>query len=221
MPRCLIDHITVVANSLAEGAAFVENALGVSPQAGGEHLRMGTHNLLLRLGDSLFLEVIAVNPSGAPPSRPRWFNLDRLATGTPPRLAAWVARTDDIQASMKASPYSLGQVEPMSRGGLEWLISIPEDGSLPLDGALPVLIQWPRGIHPATSLLDLGLRLVKLEIMHPEPAKLSQLLSHLGVEDKVRVQASGEREAVSLVAHIETPGGLRKLSSPALPAATT
>lgn len=58
-PRSFLDHITVTAFSLEAGAAFVSETLGVAPQAGGEHPRMATHNLLLRLGDAMFLEVIA------------------------------------------------------------------------------------------------------------------------------------------------------------------
>ena len=75
MTRCLIDHITVTAPTLEAGAAFVVQALGVAPQPGGEHPLMGTHNLLLKLSDTAFLEVIAVNPKATAPQRPRWFEL--------------------------------------------------------------------------------------------------------------------------------------------------
>jgi hypothetical protein len=62
MPRCRIDHIAVTAPTLEAGAELVRLALGVEPQAGGAHARMGTHNLLLRLGDAVYLEVIAPDP---------------------------------------------------------------------------------------------------------------------------------------------------------------
>lgn len=48
---------------------------------------MGTHNLMLRLGDSSYLEIIAINPAAPAPGRPRWFALDRLAGDGSPRLA--------------------------------------------------------------------------------------------------------------------------------------
>jgi hypothetical protein len=82
MSACSIDHVTVTAPTLAGGAEFVRKALGVAPQAGGEHPRMGTHNLLLKLGDSMFLEVIAPNPNAPAPARPRWFALDTIGTGS-------------------------------------------------------------------------------------------------------------------------------------------
>ncbi|MDQ5946917.1 MAG: hypothetical protein QG619_2348, partial [Pseudomonadota bacterium] len=140
MPPTQIDHLAVTAPSLAAGSAFVQEVLGVAPQAGGEHPRMGTHNLLLRLGDSLFLEVIAANPQVPAPDRPRWFGLDHVAPDTLPVLSTWVVRSTDIHASTAAATEPLGIVEPMSRGALDWLITFPADGSSPLDGVAPALI---------------------------------------------------------------------------------
>jgi hypothetical protein len=74
--RCTIDHLTVTAPTLESGAEYVRRALGVTPGPGGQHPRMGTHNLLLRLGESAFLEVIAPEPGSCRPDRPRWFGLD-------------------------------------------------------------------------------------------------------------------------------------------------
>jgi hypothetical protein len=42
-----LDHITVVAPSLATGAAYVEATLGVAPGPRRTHPGMATHNLLL------------------------------------------------------------------------------------------------------------------------------------------------------------------------------
>ncbi|WP_219117634.1 VOC family protein [Janthinobacterium sp. UMAB-56] len=211
VPSCHIDHITVTAPSLEVGAEFVRQALGVEPQAGGEHPRMGTHNLLLRLGDSLFLEVIAPNPKAPAPLRPRWFALDTLRTNSAPTLATWVVRTSDIQASVSASSEALGNIESMSRGALNWLITIPSDGALPLDGAAPALIEWSAEGHPATKLQDYGLSLVKLELFHPEPERISRLLQSVGLYSQCSVSPSKGERAAYLVAHINTPHGMRHL----------
>src|SRR5262245_56050439 len=101
--RCHIDHLVVTAPTLEAGAEHVERVLGVPLQKGGAHDRMGTHNLLLRLGDSLYLEVIAPDPAAPPPSRPRWFELDGPRAAEP-RLAAWVARTSDIRRAVDSLP---------------------------------------------------------------------------------------------------------------------
>src|SRR5690606_18671603 len=102
--RSLIDHLVVTAPDLDTGAAWVKSLLGVEPVPGGGHAAMGTHNRLLKLGPSSYLEVIAVNPAAPAPTRPRWFALDELEPGEPPRLATWVVRTTDIEAAQAASP---------------------------------------------------------------------------------------------------------------------
>ncbi len=71
-----LDHLAIVAPTLEEGVAYVEKTLGVPMAAGGKHPEMGTHNRLLRLGDDIYLEVIAVDPEAPRPERPRWFGLD-------------------------------------------------------------------------------------------------------------------------------------------------
>ena len=59
---------------------------------------MGTHNRLLRLGPTWYLELLAIDPQGTTPAHPRWFELDepamkaRLASG--PRLVHWIARVE-------------------------------------------------------------------------------------------------------------------------------
>lgn len=214
MPHSFLDHITVTAFSLEAGAELVTQSLGVTPQVGGEHPRMGTHNLLLRLGDAMFLEVIAPNPAAPAPSRPRWFALDTLQTQSPPSLSTWVVRTPDIRASLAAASEPLGNVEPMSRGVLDWLITIPADGSVALDGVAPALIEWHTGAHPASRLPDNGLSLARLDIVHPDPARVTRLLSSLKLEAPVVVQPARPGQPAGLVAHIHTPQGLRVLSVP-------
>jgi hypothetical protein len=208
-PRCHLDHITVTAPTLADGARLVLAALGVAPQTGGEHPRMGTHNLLLRLGDSMFLEVIAANPLAPPPERPRWFALDTLHSRTAPRLATWVVRSSDIQATQAAIAEPLGAIEPMARGALDWLITIPSDGSLPLDGVAPTLIQWSSPSHPAAGLRDHGLSLLALELHHPAPERLERLLQHLQLGSIVTLNRGA---APRLLARIGTADGTKTLS---------
>lgn len=171
---------------------------------------MGTHNLLLRLGEALFLEVIATNPSAINPGRPRWFALDALAPQSEAALSTWVVRTTDIQATVSASSEALGNIEPMNRGPLNWLITIPADGSLALGGTAPTLIEWHSEVHPAQKLKDQGLSLAKLELFYPEPERLANLLQSLEIEAPVSVRAGSVSR---LVAHIHTPQGLRLLSA--------
>ncbi len=206
-----IDHIVITAPDLVAGAELVRRSLGVRPQPGGEHARMGTHNSLLRLGESLYLEVISPNPDAPKPGRPRWFELDEVKPDTPPRLATWVARTDDIRSTLAACSEPLGNVEPMSRGELNWLITIPSDGSLPLGGIAPTLIEWHTEAHPAARLREAGCSLVRLEAFHTEAPRISALLRSISVEAEISVAPLPAGKRPYLVAHIQTPNGPRKL----------
>jgi Glyoxalase-like domain len=208
MIQCSLDHLVVVAPSLNEGVTAVSAMLGVELQRGGEHSRMGTHNALLRIGAASYLEVIARNPSAPDPGRPRWFELDR-ADGRV-RLATWVARTTEPRAAVAASPVDLGAVESMTRGDLEWRITIPSQGRLLEEGVVPMLIEWTGGSHPAGRLPDQGVRLEGLDLEHPNPELIRSFLRWVGFEGPVSV-AEGERP--SLVARLVTPQGSKTLRS--------
>lgn len=205
-----LDHIAVTAPSLEAGVEYVRQALGVTPQAGGEHPRMGTHNYCLKLGEKVYLEVISINPKAPGPNRPRWFQLDEQDSNQVARLATWIVRTDDIQAAKSASPVFSGDIESMSRGQIDWHITIPKDGSLPLDGVAPTLIQW-QGIHPADTLQDLGCSLIRLEGFHSEAEQVKAMLESIGFHGDFSVSPLATGEQPYLIAHINTPTGQRQL----------
>lgn len=209
--QTVIDHIVVVAPNLASGASYVCDALGVEMQQGGAHPRMATHNLLLRLGDSTYLEVISPDPSAPVPSRPRWFALDRLASDEQPKLAAWVVRAENIYSASSQCESVVGIVEAMSRGTLSWLITVPADGSLPLGGAAPALIEWQSRPHPSSTLKDLGCSLRNLEIFHPQLAQVRKVLKAIDLAAPVSLHQLSQGSRPQLVAHIQTPHGLRTL----------
>lgn len=202
-----LDHITVIAPALDAGAAFIHRALGVGVESGRTHPSMGTHNRLLSLGAQTYLELIAVDPDAPRPSRPRWFGLDGLSGTSAPRLAAWVASTDDIAAD--AVP-ELGAVETMARASITWQMTLTPDGSVPLRGAGPALIQRAPGVHPASRLQDVGCRLRRLVIYHPAPETVRSLLARIGLGQPPNIEVR-LGEAGLLVAEIDTPHGLRTL----------
>jgi|GEM_PF-42817 len=206
--------MTILSPSLEAGGAWVHERLGVHPQQGGAHPRMGTHNLLLPLGETMFLEVIAIDPAAPAPARPRWFDLDRSPPDRAPFLGCWVARTTDIHASLAAASEPLGLAEPITRGALEWLISIPEDGTLPLGGAAPALIQWHTARHPAAGMQDRGCRLTALQLLHPEPERLRALVDSLRFAACDTTLTVEEAPVPGLVAQIDTPSGPRTIGAP-------
>jgi hypothetical protein len=190
-PRATLDHLVVAAATLDQGEDHLASLLGVRPQRGGRHATMGTHNSLLKLGERCFLEVIAIDPDAAAPTRPRWFDLDRptmrALLAKAPRLIHWVARTDDIETASRASPIDPGPVHTMSRGSFRWRITIPDDGSRPGAGVLPTLIQWEDARHPADDMTDAGVRIAALGAAHPEPASMRAVLAALDLSETLKV----------------------------------
>ena len=71
-----LDHITVIAPTLAEEVMHVRACLDLDVPFGQRHAYMGTYNHLLQLGDTVYLEIVALDPEAEGPARPRWFGLD-------------------------------------------------------------------------------------------------------------------------------------------------
>ena len=197
------DHLAVSAATLEEGSAAVEDALGLPVGPGGVHPFMGTHNRLLGLGPGEYLEVIAIDPAAPSPPHPRWFPLDRFSG--PVRLTNWIVRVGDLDAALAAAPAGAGRAVDLERGAYRWRMGVPADGCLPFDDAFPALIEWKGALHPAAALPDLGCRLVRLEIAHPEAAALRAALP---LADPRVIVVPGDR---ALRATIATPHGERTL----------
>jgi len=217
MQPCALDHLVVAARSLEEGVAHVRERLGVEVPYGGTHPLMGTHNCLMRLGETAFLEVISVDPQASSPNRPRWYALDstrmqaRLATR--PALITWVVRCPDIAACAAASQIDTGPVIEGRRGELVWQITVPTDGSMPEGGLFPTLIQWPEqaGAHgPAARMPDMGCTLDGLILRHRAPEALQAALASIGADMLVTVEDCGD-DAPGLLARIATPAGVAEL----------
>jgi hypothetical protein len=181
----MIDHFVFAAATLDAGVRWLEDQIGVPLSPGGQHLAMGTHNRVLRLGADAYLEVIAVDPSLAPPSRPRWFSLDepwmRAQLEQGPQIITWVARCDRLLEASAAYP-AFGTVTKMSRGSYAWEITIPEDGALVENGILPSLIRWRDGTSPAGTLPDRGVRLEEFRLYHPAPQHVAEALRLAGFD---------------------------------------
>lgn len=193
-----LDHLAVTAADLAQGTAFVQAALGVPLETGGRHSRYGTHNRLLGLGPGLYLEVIAPDPAAPAPPHPRWFGLDQAGA---PRLGNWIVR----MAALDGLPDWAGAPVALSRGALTWTIAVPPDGGLPMAGGYPTAIAWGRGVpHPSAWLPDRGVRLLALEVRHPQAAQLRDLLAGRLSDPRVSLVPAA---AASLRARLATPLG--------------
>lgn len=198
-----LDHIAVAGATLEEATRHVEEALGCALGPGGRHDHMGTHNRLLGLGPDIYLEAIAVDPSAPRPAWPRWFRLDEFEGK--PRLTNWIVRTGDLDAALAAAPEGAGVATALARGDFRWRMGIPADGRLPFDDAHPALIEWQGGLKPQDRLADVGIRLERLEVAHPNA---DALRAALPLYDPRVVIVAG---SPALCATFATPHGKRYL----------
>ena len=227
-PLATLDHLVVLAPSLASGVAWAEATLGVTPGPGGEHPLMGTHNRLLRLSNgkgqpgAAYLEIIAINPAATPTLQPperRWFDMDDPAlrervAQMGPQLVHWVARVPALAVALQAWQQlgiARGEARAASRptpgGLLQWQISLRPDGQRLFDGCLPTLIEWGPH-HPTAAMADSGLTLQALALQHPQAAQLQAACHAIGLQ-AVAITSGPAR----LSAQLATPRGTLTLHS--------
>jgi hypothetical protein len=228
-----IDHLVVAAHSLQQGVEWCEATLGITPAAGGEHEKYGTHNRLFKIATPAFpvayFEIIAINPDAVIEKKPpptRWFDLDskqlQAELAKSPRLLHFVVNTDNIQDARHAwknQGIDRGPIIHASRktpkGLLQWQITVRPDGDRLFNGTLPTLIQWgkpeaadPMQLHPRNHLPRSGVSLKSLTVSHPSASKIKAAYEAimLGNIDVTEGPAN-------IVATLQTPKGLVTLES--------
>lgn len=209
-----LDHLTVIAPTLAEGVTHVGACLDLDIPFGQRHFYMGTHNHLLQLGDGVYLEIVALDPDGEAPGRARWFGLDdqrqvRADWDEGRRLRGWVARTDAIDAVLAGRGGVFGRKVALPVNDPTFDFAIPEDGSLPLDGAAPSVIDRRGKPRSMAAITDLGARLRGFSLDHPEPGTIAALYRELAVEG---APALFQGQRLRYHAQIETPAGPKELT---------
>jgi hypothetical protein len=220
------DHLVIFASSLAEGVAWCEATLGITPSPGGAHPLMGTHNRLFSLATPQFprayAEIIAIDPEATPTRAAplkRWFDLDAAAlrervARQGPQLMHWVANVPNLAEALSQwqalgidrGP-AIAASRPTPRGLLEWQITVRDDGQRLFDGCLPTLIQWG-SVHPVEHMPASGVTLQGLQLQHPEAPRLQTALDALGFQH-IQIQTG----PAQLAAMLNTPRGPIRLSS--------
>jgi hypothetical protein len=228
-----IDHLVLAAHTLQQGVEWCEATLGITPAAGGEHEKYGTHNRLFKIATPGFpvayLEIIAINPDAVIDKKPpptRWFDLDnqQLQTelATSPRLIHFVVNTSNIQDARhawKAQGIDRGPIIHASRktpkGLLQWQITVRLDGDRLFNGTLPTLIQWgkpeaaePMQLHPRNHLPRSGVSLKSLAVSHPSASKIKSAYDAISLG-----QIEISEGPANIVATLQTPKGLVILES--------
>lgn len=209
-----LDHLTIIAPTLKEGVDHVRACLNLDVPFGQRHTYMGTHNHLLQLGDLTYLEIVAVDPDADRPSCARWFGLDdrtrvRRDWDEGRRLRGWVARTDAIDWALEGREGTFGRKVGLPFDAPAFDFTIPGDGSLPLHGAAPSLIDRRGKARSMDTIADLGARLTGFTLQHPEADRVTTLLRYWDI-DRPPTVIQGSK--LRYTAQIETPTGLKNLT---------
>lgn len=207
-----LDHLTIIAPTLSEGVDHVRECLEIEVPFGTRHLYMGTHNHRLQLGDGVYLEIVARDPDGVNPGRARWFGVDdpaqvRADWNEGRRLRGWVAAVQDIEGTVGQNP-EFGDVVSLPFDNPEFAFAILDDGSLPLDGALPSLIDHRNDPTNMSEIPDLDARLVSFTLRHPSPDRIEATYTELQIDRPPSVKSGSPLRYEAVV---ETPTGRRTL----------
>ena len=201
-----IDHLIYAHPDLDAAVAAMQRRFGVAASGGGSHPGRGTHNKLLALGPSTYLELIAPDPSQPAPATPRPYGVEGITEGG---LVGWAIAVDDIEAARAAAcsdgfdpgPVIGGQREDASGRLLHWQVTANAQAA----GLIPFLISWGETPHPAVDA-PAGLTLRSLVVEHPDPTEISTALAAMGAHVEI---CPAPRPA--LVAHIAGPHGAEEL----------
>jgi Glyoxalase-like domain len=223
--KLTLDHLVVAARSLDEGVAWCEAVLGITPGPGGKHDFMGTHNRLFSVASPTFprayFEIIAIDPDGAAPVTPRWFDLDQpamqVALADGPKLVHWMARTDalaGVRAEAAQVGLDIGAIRRAQRltehGPLTWQIAVRADGARLFGGAFPGLIEWGEA-HPTDRMPPSGVLLERVGLRGLMDTMQSWWPA--GVQQQ---PATASAPGAPLEATLSTPRGLVRLAAPDL-----
>jgi hypothetical protein len=199
-----IDHLVYATPDLARGIAEIHQLIGVQPTMGGAHPGRGTHNALVSLGPTSYLEIIAPDPEQAAMAHGRYFGLDTLRVS---KLLTWVAKGTKLESLKEKAAQNgivFGEIRSGSRrrpDGVELSWRFTDPAATSGDGIVPFFIDWGRSPHPAETAAQ-GARLVSLSAEHPDPEPIRRMLAALGLEIPI------QRGPISaLVAVIEGPRG--------------
>ncbi len=199
----MLDHLVYATADLEATVEEVARLLGVTPAIGGRHPGWGTRNALLSLGPRAYLEIMGPDRGQPESGRERPFGIDAISK---PRLATWVARTDDIQAVIERARrkgLDLGELQERSRERpdgslLRWkMTDLAKNRE---EGIVPYFIDWGDSPHPAEGAPG-GCQLIALEAFHPDAARVRSLLESLGIDLRVR------KGSAALKATIDGPRG--------------
>ena len=205
----MLDHIILLIADLEDFKSRFEADAGVTVTIGGAHPGLGTANLLVSVGDGVYLEFIAPDPALEEPT-----GLGaRLVAYPEPQIAGFAARTRDMAATvaaveaagLTATGPAAGSRETPAGDLLAWAALYV--GGHDFGDQVPFFIDWVATPHPSRTSAQ-GLKLLSFQAVHPDPEGLSAIYRELGVPVTVVAGAAPGFEL-----RIDTPNGERTFAS--------
>jgi hypothetical protein len=120
-----------------------------------------------------------------------------------------VARVDGLGEVIAGREAVFGEKVPLPPVDSTFDFAIPTDGSLPLDGAAPSLIDRRGKARSMATIADLGARLISFSLEHPDPDAIATLYGELKI-DRPPTMLRGPKPRYR--AQIETAAGVRELT---------
>ncbi len=185
-----LDHIVLAANTLEEGTSYIEKKLQVKLSDVGYHNDMGTHNRVVKISKSVYLEVISIDPNSRHLRSKRWFNLDSLKLQSQlrqsPRVIGYVIENKDTKILKYYEPFFKA-----SRGKYKWQFAMPSTNvgisidQSHLNGIIPNLINW-KSEKPINKMQDNHLNLEKIQVILTEKqSPFKSFINSLGAIEKL------------------------------------
>ena len=199
-----LDHVVIAANNLDEGTSYVENKLNVKLSNIGYHRDMGTHNRVVKISKSVYLEVISIDPNCGHLNSKRWFNLDSLKLQSQlrksPQVIGYVIENVDIKILKYYEPFFKA-----SRGEYKWKFAMPATNAniladqTHLNGIIPSLINW-ESEKPINKMQDNHLNLEKIQVLLSESqSTYKNFINSLGAIEKLTFSITKQKNNLSTV----------------------
>ncbi len=194
-----LDHIVFGSSTLEEGTEFVENILQAKLSDIGFHKDMGTHNRVIRIGERVYLEIIAIDPKISNLNNRKWFNLDNSKLQSKlkksPQIIGYVIENTDISINKYYDPFFL-----VSRDNYKWQFAMPTFKNNILEseiieaGIIPSLISW-KSHKPVYQMKRNQFELISFEIWLSEAQQhFNTFFKTFGEIEYVSVSMATEEE---------------------------
>lgn len=198
-----IDHLVYGAPDLGVAVDHLHALLGVRATPGGGHPGKGTHNALMALGKSTYLEIIGPDPDQSIPSADLRFGIGDLDQAA---LVNWAIKTEELEREVEDAQLRGLVLGPISEGSrkqtngilLSWKLTAPRPS---LGDLVPFFIDWGHTTSPAQGAAK-GCSLKELRGIHPAPDEIRLKLASLGLDLPI-----SRGSAPELVAILDTPLG--------------